>query len=128
MQLIQINLVECHPIKCIQPKVKYPRICPYRSAVPNRHTSPSNNKHTTSNSHQMPDKTSKDHLRNTKIRAIFLFVLLPHMHKSPRSCKQRSTWFLFTVYMCIVRKRRQALLLKLIDMHPSPCTRALRFC
>ncbi len=36
------------------------RICPFRISVPNRSPSPSRNKHTTSNSHLMPDKTSKD--------------------------------------------------------------------
>ena len=31
----------------------------------------------------------------------------------------------YVPYMCIVGTRQQALLLKLTDVHPSPCTRAL---
>ncbi len=66
----------------------------------------------------MPDK--KKHQKivpNTKIQAAF-------------PCKQRSTQFLYTVYMHIVHvgTSQQALLLKLIDAHPSPCTHVLRFC
>ena len=58
------------------------------------------------------------------IRAVLLSVWLPHMRKSPLSCKQRSTRFVFTVYVRIVGTGRQALLLNLIDAHPSPCTHA----
>ena len=81
----------------------------------------------TSYSQQMPDKKSKDHPKTLKIRAVFRSVWLPHMRTSPLPCKQRSTWFLFTVYMRIVGTGQQALLLKLIDVHPSPRTRAMRF-
>ncbi len=49
--------------------------------MPDRCASPSSNKYTTSNSHQMRDKKA-----NT--------VKLPY--------KQRSTWFLFAIYMSIV--------------------------
>ncbi len=98
------------------------RICPNRSACPNRRAPPCSKKHITSNSHQMPDKTLKDchkTVKNIKIRAVFRSVWLPHMRKSPLPCKQRSTRFLFTVYMRIVGTGRQGLLLKLIDVHPS---------
>ncbi len=49
------------------------------------------------------------------------------MRKSLLTCKQRSTQFLFTVCMRIVSTRRQALLLKLIDVHkPLHSRTALR--
>ena len=101
-------------------------ICPNRSTCPNKRAPLCSKKHITSNSHQMPDKTCKTS-RNTKIRAILQSVCLPHMRETPLPCKQRSMWFLFTIYMRIVGIGRQALLLKLIDAHPSPCTHALRF-
>ena len=100
------------------------RICPYTCQCPNRHACPCSKKHITSNMYQMPDKSSKDHPKTLKFE---WSVWLPHMWKLPLPCKQRSTLFVFTVYMSIVGTGRQALLLKLIDVHPSPCTRALRF-
>ncbi len=69
---------------------------------------PLQQKHNTSNSHQMPDKTSKDHQET--IRAICRSFWLSHMYKSPFLCKQRFTWFLFTVYMHIVGTGQQVLL------------------
>ncbi len=103
------------------------RICPNRSACPNRRAPPFSKKQISSNSLKMPNKTSKDHPKHW-IRAVFRSVWLPHMRKSPLPCKQRSTRFLFTVYkMCIAGTGRHTLLLKLIDVHPSPCTRTLRF-
>ena len=42
------------------------RICPYTSTCPNRCTCPCSTKHITSNSHHMPDKTSKDHPKTLK--------------------------------------------------------------
>ena len=101
------------------------RICPYTSTCPNRRSHPCSTKHITSNSYQMPDKISKNHPKTL----IFLSVWLPYMRKLPLPYKQRSTRFLFTVlvYMHIVGTGRQALLLKLIDAHPSPCTCALLF-
>ncbi len=53
------------PVLCLLTKYMSPTVyvlcTPYTSAVPNRHASPSNQNHTTSNSHQMPDKRSNDH-------------------------------------------------------------------
>ncbi len=81
-------------------------------------------------SHQIHTKYLIKHQissKNTKIQAVFWSVWLLHMLKSALPCQQRFTQFLFTVYMCIVGTGWQALLLKLIDVHPSPCTCALRF-
>ncbi len=56
-----VNVLSC---KTTQNRMAIYQICPYTSACPNhanRCTCPCSKKHITSNSHQMPDKTSKDH-------------------------------------------------------------------
>ncbi len=81
-------------------------------------------------SHQIHSKCLIKHQKIVQkhwIWTVFQSVWLLHIRKSPLLCKQRSTRFLFTVYMRIVGTGRQALLLKLIDAHRSPCTRALHF-
>ncbi len=94
-------------------------ICPYTSACPNRHARPCSTKHITSNSHKIPDKTSKDRPKTLKFErysGLFGCRACANRH----FCKQRSTRFLFTIYMRIVGTRWQVLLLKLTDVHPSP--------
>ncbi len=98
-------------------------ICPYRSAVPNRRASPSINKHTTSNSHQMPDKTSKHHQETLKFKRYsslfgshtcanhdFLANKGPHGSRLPYIC----------TYVRIVGTGRKGLLLKLNRCAPKP--------
>ena len=50
------------------------RIYPCRNAVPNKCARPSSTKHTTSISHQMPDKTSKDHQETLKLDIYFIHL------------------------------------------------------
>ena len=86
---------------------RYYRICPCRRAVPNRCASPSSNKHTTSNSHQMPDKTSKDHQET--------IILHDSVPLGCRTCHflvnngRRGSCLLY-MYMHIVGTRWQAVL------------------
>ncbi len=82
---------------------------------------PSAKKQITLNSPQMPDKTSKDHPKTLNSSGILVWLAVAHAQIAT------STRFLFTIYMRIVGTGQQALLLKLIDVPPSPCTRALHF-
>ncbi len=105
------------------------RICPNRSACPNRRAPPCSKKHITSNSQQMPDKNLKRSSKNSEKHESLSGIpvcLAADTCKSPLPCKQKSTRFLFTVYVHIVGTGWQALLLKLIDAHPSPCTASIR--
>ncbi len=108
-------------------------VCPYGSTVSNRRTIPSSNNHTTSNSYQMPDKTSKDHLETQKFKRYsspFSWRTCSYHHflvnKGPHgSCLPYR-------YMHIVGTEWQALLpvswlLRLIDTHPGPCMCTLCF-
>ena len=75
---------------------------PYWSTVPNRCKRPSSNKRTTSNSHQIPDKTSDKTSKIVKKlwNSSDIPVRLAAAHaQSPLPCKQSSTWFLFTIYL-----------------------------
>ncbi len=93
------------------------RICLYTSACPNRCARPCS---------KNPDKASKDRPKTLKFEQ---YSGLPRMHKSPKNLVNKGPRgsCMFTGYMRIVGTGRQAILLKLIDAHPKPCTDALRF-
>ena len=94
------------------------RICPYTNACPNRRARPCSK----NTSCQMPDKASNDHPKALTFRAVGLFGCCTF------PCKQRSTRFLFTVYVHIVRTGRQASLFEINRHAPKPlhqCTALL---
>ncbi len=103
-------------------------IFPYRSAVLTRHASPSSKQtyHIKFTPIQYFQYFKFNILikyqrssRNTKIRGIFQSVSLPHMHKSPLPCTQRSTWFLCNVYAYLWYKTRE-FIIEIGRLAPKP--------